>query len=146
MSTRKIARILVATDGTPDAREAVDLGVELAAAEGAQIAFLHVVPPVDHVHGRGYHMPKITKLESMTDTVLAEAASVADERGVESIREVYAGPADEVIVSMADAIEADLIVVGSRKSKLPFKSISRSVVRRADRPVLVAGGRERRAA
>ena len=146
MSTRRIERILVATDGTSDAREAVDVGLELAAAEGAEVAFLHVVPPVEYIAGRGFHVPKITKLAEDGDQVLAQAASLADERGVEHTSDVYAGPAGKVIVSMADAVEADLIVVGARRPRLRFGSVSNQVARDAKRPVPVACGHEHRTA
>ena len=44
--------ILVATDGSPSATEAVAFGVELAVEHEAQLTFVHVVPMVDVVSRR----------------------------------------------------------------------------------------------
>ena len=41
-------RILIATDGSAAANEAVELGVELARDEGAEVIFVHVVPLSAH--------------------------------------------------------------------------------------------------
>ena len=39
--------ILIATDGSPEAREAVQFGIELASEQEAEVALLQVIPPVD---------------------------------------------------------------------------------------------------
>ena len=44
-------RILVATDGSPAAMEAVAFGVELATEHESELMFVHVVPLVDVVPG-----------------------------------------------------------------------------------------------
>ena len=46
-------RILVATDGSPSAMEAVAFGVELAAEHASELMFVHVVPLVDVVPATG---------------------------------------------------------------------------------------------
>src|ERR671919_656160 len=54
-------RILIATDGSEAAREAVELGVELAEDEGAEAIFVHVVPLSHMVSMNGFglmgHVP-----------------------------------------------------------------------------------------
>ena len=42
-------RILIATDGSAAANEAVELGVELAREEDAEVIFVHVAPATDVV-------------------------------------------------------------------------------------------------
>ena len=37
-------QILIATDGSPSAQEAVDVGLELAKEQGADVTFVHVTP------------------------------------------------------------------------------------------------------
>ena len=44
-------QILVATDGSPSAQEAVEVGLELAKEQGADVTFVHVTDP-DEVKGR----------------------------------------------------------------------------------------------
>ena len=139
MSTSKIDRILVATDGGDSSQHAVALGVELAAAEGAEVTFLHVVPPVDFVAGR-MSLPAVPRrLRSVGDEALDDAAVVADRRGVRFERERIAGYAADTIVDWADAVDADLIVVGERPRRLKIgTTIARWVARNSTRPVLVA--------
>ena len=45
-------RILIATDGSPSAQEAVDFGLALGADQGAAVTFVHVVPALDVPAGR----------------------------------------------------------------------------------------------
>ena len=46
-------QILIATDGSPSAQEAVDVGLELAKEQGADVTFVHVTPPDEYRGGRG---------------------------------------------------------------------------------------------
>lgn len=139
MSTTQIDRILVATDGGESSQQAVELAVELAAAEGAEVTFLHVRPPVDFIGGR-MSMPAVPRrLRSTGDEALDDAALVADRRGVRSERDLVAGHVAETIVDWADAVDADLVVVGERPRRIKFgTTIARWVARNSTRPVLVA--------
>ena len=60
-------RVLIATDGSAAADEAVELGVELARDEGAEVIFVHVVPYSDIVSMNGFglmgHVPYEPTLE-----------------------------------------------------------------------------------
>ena len=42
-------QIVIATDGSPSSQEAVGVGLELAAEQGAAVAFVHVLPADDYV-------------------------------------------------------------------------------------------------
>ena len=42
-------KIVIATDGSPSAEEAVDVGIELAAEQGAAVTFVHVLPADEFV-------------------------------------------------------------------------------------------------
>jgi nucleotide-binding universal stress UspA family protein len=144
---RRIEKILIATDGTPSSREAVDVGVELAAAEDAEVVFLHVAPPVDYRYVRGAPFRAVPRqLETDGDAVLEQATEVASRRGVEHQLAHFAGETPDLIVNLADAVDADLIVVGSSGRRLPHKSVSRHVVKHAGRPVLVARQKSKLAA
>ncbi len=44
-------QILIATDGSPSAQEAVEVGLELAKEQGADVTFVHVTDP-GRVQGR----------------------------------------------------------------------------------------------
>jgi nucleotide-binding universal stress UspA family protein len=139
-------RILIATDGSASGEEAVDFGLELAAAQGAAVTFVHVVPAVDVVPTGGFGLTgavphELTELDAKS---LDEAQARAKAAAVTSYTKLLRGdPADE-IVAYADTVDADLIVVGSRGhgtiASAVLGSVSRGILREARRPVLVVRG------
>jgi len=84
-----------------------------------------------------------------SETVLKAAAQAAEAAGVSDTLERVAGNPVEAIVALADEIDADLIVVGSRgRNTLAtalLGSVSHGVLHRANRPVLVVKGAKTRA-
>jgi nucleotide-binding universal stress UspA family protein len=141
-------KILIATDGSAPAQEAVEFGLELAAEHGAEATFVHVAPSLDVLPPPtlGFTPPGSVPHElSEHDRVpLLEAIGLADERGVEAKTELLAGDPVDEIVAYADTIEADLIVVGSRGhgaiTSALLGSVSRGVLHETRRPVLVVRG------
>ena len=144
MTTQAINRILVATDGSGSSQHAVELGVELAAAEAAEITFLHVVPPVEFRAGR-LSMPAVPRrLGADDDDALEEAAAAARASGVPFHLELIAGELGETIVACGDAFDVDLIVVGERARRHWLSvNVPRWVARHATRAVLVARAADR---
>src|SRR6266540_7106120 len=81
------------------------------------------------------------ELDELDRAPLEEAAEIAARRGLEAKTELLVGnPADE-IVAFGDAIDADMIVVGSRGHGMVASallgSVSRSVLHESRRPVFV---------
>jgi nucleotide-binding universal stress UspA family protein len=140
MKSKRIKQILVATDGSYTAQNAVELGVEVAEADGATVTFVHVAPPVEFRAARSMSMqPVPRRLQHVGDEALDAATVVASDHGIAFQRELFAGDPGDVIVALADAIDADLIVVGERPRRLRIgPSVSRWVARHTHRPVLVA--------
>jgi nucleotide-binding universal stress UspA family protein len=136
-------RFVIATDGSPSAREAVEFGLELAAEQEAVPTFVHVVPAVDVMPTAAFGVTS-ARLHDVTDAdrePLEQAADIADEHGVHARTRLLQGdPADE-IVAFADTLDADLIVIGSRGHgaflNALLGSVSRRVLHEARRPVLV---------
>ena len=135
--------IVIATDGSPQAREAVEYGLELAASEHAKAVLLQVMPPIDwtRLDRGGPLRPLAYEMRLRDAPALVEASELAAERGVPFTTEVVAGrPADE-IVAYADSIGADLIVIGSRGlgsvAGVLLGSVSRGVLRESRTPVVV---------
>jgi nucleotide-binding universal stress UspA family protein len=140
-------KILIATDGSASADEAVELGLELAAKQEARAFVVHVVPAVDVMPyaNFGYVAPALPhEFDEHDRESLREAAELAAQKGVEVETTSLKGrPADE-IVAFADSVDADLIVVGSRGhgafASAVIGSVSQSVLHESRRPVLVVRG------
>jgi nucleotide-binding universal stress UspA family protein len=139
-------KILIATDGSPEARMAVELGIEIASDHEASVVLVQVIPPVRTTEfNPGVRIQAIpAELRLRRAVALHDAAQLAGEHGVQSTFEVLTGdPADE-IVAYADSIDADLVVIGSRRrgvlASALLGSVSREVLRESRRPVLVVKG------
>ena len=130
-------KILVATDGSPAAAEAGRVGLELAAREDASVAFLHVAQP-------GPDSEAVATSAAGENDLRRQAARGAT-LGVSCTLELVVGEIAETIVAHGRAIGADLIVVGSRGRSTAagtlLGTVSRAVLRTADRPVLIVRGR-----
>ena len=139
--------IVIATDGSDSAHEAVELGIELAEEQGAVAHVVHVVQPVDVAPYANFGfmaagLPHEPDAHDYEPVVAAE--EIAAPKGVHVVAKVLMGiPADE-IVAYADSIDADLIVIGSRGhgglTSALIGSVSRSVLHESRRPVLIVRG------
>src|SRR5436190_4803539 len=109
-------QIVVATDGSPSAQEAVRFGLELAVDEGSAVTFVHIMPPDDFTTAR--LAPAVTVSHAVpvdeTEAALREAEEEAAEAGVPYALERISGDTADEILAVAEAREADLIVVGNR--------------------------------
>lgn len=136
--------IVHATDGSPEAAAALEVAMDLAKDTGAQLAIVSV--HVLHPGGKGLS-PPITEVEQPHGAEhLAEAATAtAREAGIDTRAYVATGDPAKEIISIAEEIGADLIVVGSRgfgavRGAL-FGSVSRAIVGRSKIPVTVVTNR-----
>ena len=135
-------QILIATDGSLSAQEAVDVGLELAQEQGADVTFVHV-SPADEIRGGRGGSHALTHREELdeSETPLRNAAEAADAAGVSYALERFSGETVETIVALADTKNANLIVLGCRGrgavASAVLGSVSQGVLRQASRPVLV---------
>jgi nucleotide-binding universal stress UspA family protein len=134
-------RIVIATDGSLDATRAVDDGLELAHEVGAAVTFVHARATPSPLLGEPYHGRELSAEIARARDVMRDAMIKANAAGVDADYEIVDGSPADVILDVADSHDADLIVVGSRglgavQSAL-FGSVSKTLVARARRPVLV---------
>jgi nucleotide-binding universal stress UspA family protein len=135
--------ILIATDGSDPARAAVDTGLGLASDEGAQAIFVHVTSMLDlgTDWDAGADVPPERVPSPEDDPVLSEALELAALHRVPSRAELLIGYPPRQIARLANDVDADVIVVGSRplgKVKRVFLgSASRELLSLTNRPVLI---------
>jgi nucleotide-binding universal stress UspA family protein len=143
---KTMKKIVIATDGSPSALEAVEYGFELAADQGAEPIVVHVAPATEVLaasaaYGMGAPVSVPHEPDEYDRASLDEAVEIAAQNGLEVKTELLVGNAAHAIVAYADSVDADLIVVGSRGhgaiAGALLGSVSTRVLHEAKRPVLV---------
>ena len=140
----KVTTILVPTDFSPDADEAVSTAKELAKMFGAKIVLVHAYHldiPVASPMGGAYALPPGFYEEVRTQaTAQVEAAAKEVGNEVEAMGVAVSEPAPVAIVAQAESLPADLIVMGTRGltglKHVALGSVAERVVRTAPCPVL----------
>lgn len=138
--------ILVAVDGSEHACAAVSHAAMLAQRLGSKLLALHVVsgdwdePEFGGAPEAGYNtLDRAGALEAGEAVLARQLRGIPADVEVESL--VRFGVPDEQILDLADARDADLIVVGSRGltgfQRFLLGSVSYKVARSAERPVFV---------
>jgi nucleotide-binding universal stress UspA family protein len=141
-------KILIATDGSEPARAAVEVGLELAAEQGAKLICITVAQRLDYGPALGFRFaPGAVVPHGATPadrTPLQAAARLAADRGIDMRAVIVAGNPVDQIAAYARSMGADLIVVGSRGhgplARTVLGSVSRGLLRTAHCPVLVVRG------
>ncbi len=138
--TRTLKRILIAIDQAPASGAAIEQGLDLAVAEGAEVVFVHVVSIVGEQFVRGAGKPDRVP-ERAQSAVLTAASAQAGELGVPCTTELLVGYPPTQIAALADDLDVDLMVVGSRRltgvKRFLLGSTSRALVGDSTRPLLV---------
>ncbi|MFB6134953.1 MAG: universal stress protein [Halanaeroarchaeum sp.] len=128
--------VLVATDGSDDARHAAETAAGVAAAFDAR---LHGVYVVDLGGTRNQMIDSI--LEEEGDRAVNAVSDIAENRGVESTTAVLKGVPHETIAEYASEHDVDLVAVGSHGKgaieRTFLGSVSERTIRSASQPVLV---------
>ncbi len=137
--------ILIATDASPDAREAVDFGLDLARTSGAKTTVVYVRRAARPLMGDPFYQRDLTEGLRRADEAMRQATRSAAELGVTIETEILEGDPATRILELARSRAADLIVLGSRNRgpvvSALLGSVSKRVVEHADGPVLVAHAR-----
>ena len=143
----QVSTIVVGTDGSKTAENAVMTAGEVAEKFHSEV---HVVtasraPSAAEVDQIRSHLPDEFRLSydpyNNSDFVLDSAAQLLAEHDVDVQRHSLTGDAASAILDLADDVDADLIVVGSRGHGRTLRflrgSVSTKVMHHADRDVLI---------
>ena len=117
-----ISNILIAVDGSPHSKKAVDIGSQIAIGVSAKIVLLHVVkldemPEVMRQLIKDEHFPgtKVDVLMSAAKQMLKIEVENARSAGVTDVEvEVEEGSIARTIIATARRHDCDMIVLGSR--------------------------------
>jgi nucleotide-binding universal stress UspA family protein len=133
-------RIVIATDGSPNAWAAVEEGIELASEVGAEVTFVTVRHDVP-ILGEPLYQRHLTDQLARARETLDRAEAEAERHGVRCDGEIIEGDPATCIVDAARYRDADLLVVGSRGhgvlASALFGSVSRAVMTHSPVPVMI---------
>ena len=134
-------RIVLGIDGSDHAAKATDVTAELAKAVGSEVLVVHILERIAASKGA-----PAADLEIPSDAVglVEEAAARLKKERIKTTEKVITASSGRVapeILSVAEEVNADLIVVGSRGlsdfSGLLVGSVSHKLIQHANCPVLV---------
>jgi nucleotide-binding universal stress UspA family protein len=139
-----VARILLATDGSPSAAKAVEEAVLLGRATGWPLTIVTAW----HLPATGFAYDPLVAVPEAIDSVrisarkaLDAAAATARAAGIEPDVELLEGAPADQICELAERCDATLVVIGSHGwgpvHRLLFGSVSAAVLHHAPCPVLV---------
>ena len=140
-------KILLATDGSEEARQAAQAAAELSKDTGSEVHVTYVLPSPREL--RGHHTYSKEVMKSVLEQAEGDAQSFLEEQA-EQIRasggkvaetHLQTGEPDKEIVRLSEELGAGTIVIGSRGlgavRRALMGGVSESVVRHAHCPVFV---------
>jgi nucleotide-binding universal stress UspA family protein len=145
-------KILLATDGSDEARQAAQAAAELSKDTGSEVHVAYVLPSPREL--RGHHVYSEEVMQSVTERAEEDGRSFLEEQAQQlrssggEVAETHlrAGEPDKEIVKLSEELGAGAIVIGSRGlgalKRTLMGSVSESVVRHAHCPVFVVRGDE----
>jgi nucleotide-binding universal stress UspA family protein len=143
-------KILLATDGSEEARQAAQAAAELSKETGSEVHVAYVLPSPSEL--RGHHLYSQEVMRSVLEQAEGEARSFLEEQAKQlgesggRVAETHlrAGEPDKEIVRLSEELGVGTIVIGSRGlgavRRALMGGVSESVVRHAHCPVFVVRG------
>jgi nucleotide-binding universal stress UspA family protein len=143
-------KILLATDGSEEARQAAQAAAELSKDTGSEVHITYVLPSPREL--RGHHTYSREVMSSVLEQAEGDARSFLEEQAKQigesggKVAETHlrAGEPDKEIVKLSEELGAGAIVIGSRGlgavKRALMGGVSESVVRHAHCPVFVVRG------
>ena len=136
----KAAPIVAAVDDTPAGTAGAEAAVRLARDLRAPVVFVYVRRRPWSGLGEPYYQRRLDAEMRLGGSALGRALAIARRANVRATGEELAGKTARRVVEFARMRGARLIVLGARGGWLR-RSVSRAVLKSADRPVLVIPGK-----
>ena len=154
----KMQNILVARDMSKDSAQVIRYALELGVKFHAQVHVLHVMPTVDasvmNMVSLAMGADKLAQFNKQNEMELAEQTrkqlveiiekekDLMEEEVAHPVKiQVHHGEPVPKILTIADKLDADLIVVGSHsKGRLEYAflgSVAEKILRKSHRPVMI---------
>ena len=139
-------RIMLATDGSRDAEQALEYARDLALRDGAQVIVVHAFEPVPVYLGVETKSEVAARHVSGGREIADRARERLEDADVDVDTEVLQGPPAEAILRVAEGHQADLIVMGTRGrgdlTSLLLGSVSHRVAAHSHIPVMIVRAEE----
>ena len=132
-------KVLVATDGSEDARNAMRAAVDIAAKSGAELHVAHVWRDVPSPYARSFIKRELARQGQ--EILDAEVAEIESSGGQVAGSHLAGGRISDEVLRLGEEVGAGLILLGSRGrgavGRLLLGSHAEDIVHRASCPVLV---------
>jgi nucleotide-binding universal stress UspA family protein len=140
-------KILLATDGSEEARQATQAAAELSKETGSEVHIVHVLTSPREL--RGHHLYSRDVMRSVLEQAEGDVRSFLEEQakqvgesgGKVAEPHLRTGEPDREIVRLSEELGAGTIVIGSRGlgavRRALMGDVSESVIRHAHCPVFV---------
>lgn len=137
-------RILMPTDGSECSQKAIDEGLQVAKAMGAQVTFLYAVEDISSAlwispESVPYGLQLVEDLKRVGQEALEKARQAAQGMGIAAETKLVEGKPVEAILE--EAKNHDLIVMGthgrSGLDRFMLGSVTEGVLHHCEKPVLV---------
>lgn len=142
----KMKKILVAYDGSPQSKQALNWAIDLSLLSGAQVAAVKVFettrlyPEIESAGAKGV-LRLLDEIRQEDQQLMDEVAAEGQSRGVTVKGDILQGNIAEQILKYARDGKFDLIVAGTKGhgalEQLLMGSVTRNLISLAHIPVLV---------
>ncbi len=133
--------IIYATDGSEHARKALNYARDLTKMHQAKLFVVHAYQSVVDLLGHYEYDTIMSHRIAFGEKIIADTITALEADELEIETELLEGPMAEAILRVAEARQADLIILGARGLStlqgLVLGSVSQKIIQHASCPVLV---------